>query len=81
VSAKARISYSESGAKENVHMESFNGRFKTENRDLFWEQDDMKSLKKIVDERIRYYNFERCHSALGNIAPMEYFKKKGRGPL
>ena len=31
----ARASYSETGCKGNVHMESFNGRFKQENRDLF----------------------------------------------
>jgi len=29
-------------------MESFNGRFKQENRDLFWDQDDLESLKKVV---------------------------------
>lgn len=77
VKSKARISYSEDGAKENVHMESFIGRFKTENSDLFWDQDDLESLKQVVDERVRYYNYERRHSALGNIAPMEYLNKKG----
>ena len=35
VNSKARLSYSENGAKENVYMESFIGRFKQENRDLF----------------------------------------------
>jgi transposase InsO family protein len=29
---KVRVSYSENGAKGNVHMESFNGRLKSENR-------------------------------------------------
>jgi putative transposase len=32
---KVRVSYSENGAKGNVHMESFNGRFKSENSLLF----------------------------------------------
>jgi len=77
VKSKTRISYSENGAKENVHMESFNGRFKTENGDLFWDQDDLESLKQVVDERVRYYNHERRHSAIGYIAPIEYLKKKG----
>jgi transposase InsO family protein len=75
--SKARVSYSENGCKGNVHMESFNGRFKGENRDLFFEQEDLESLKKVVEARIRYYNFERKHSALGNLSPMKYLKKKG----
>jgi len=72
VKSKARISYSQRGAKENVHMKSFNGHFKQENRNLFWEQEDIESLRNILRERIRYYNFERLNSALGNIAPMKY---------
>jgi len=35
---KVRVSYSDNGAKGNGHMESFNGRVKSENRFLFWEQ-------------------------------------------
>jgi len=35
VKAKARVSYSENGAKGNAVMESFFGRFKTENESLF----------------------------------------------
>ena len=77
VKSKARISYSEKGCKENVHMESFNGRFKVENRDLLFEQRDVESLRRVVEERIRYYNVERKHSALNNLAPMKYLKKKG----
>lgn len=81
VRSHARISYSENGAKGNVHMESFNGRFKVENRDLFWDQKELESLKEVVDERIRYYNFDRRHSALGNLAPMNYLKLKERKTL
>jgi transposase InsO family protein len=78
VKDKVRVSYSEHGAKENVHMESFIGRFKTENRLLFWEQEDLESLEKVVNSRIRYYNFVRRHSALGNKSPIRYLKEKGR---
>jgi len=46
-------------------------------RDLFFEQEDLESLKKVVEARIRYYNFERKHSALGNLSPMKYLKKQG----
>ncbi len=52
---KVRVSYSEDGAKGNVHMESFNGRFKEENRGLFLEGEDFESLERVVEERIRYY--------------------------
>lgn len=77
---KVRISYSENGAKDNVHMESFNGRFKSENRLLFWEQEDLASLEKVVNARIRYYNQIRRHSALGNKSPVKYLKEKGKIP-
>lgn len=72
----ARVSYSENGARGNVYIESFHGRFKEDNRDLFWEQEDLESLRGIVDERIRYYNEKRKHSTLGNRAPMKYLRKK-----
>ncbi|MDH7514241.1 MAG: integrase core domain-containing protein, partial [Clostridiales bacterium] len=68
------------GAKGNVHMEAFNSRFKTENRSLFWEQEDLASLKKVVARRIRYYNHIRRHSALGNKSPVRYLKEKGKIP-
>jgi len=77
---EVRVSYSENGAKGNVHMESFNGRFKSENRLLFWEQEDLGSLKKVVNKRIRYYNFSRRHSALDNKSPIQYLKEKGSIP-
>ena len=77
VKSKTRISYSEDGARKNVYMESFNGRFKEENRILFWEQDDLESLKKVVEERFHYYNYKRKHSALENKPPMTYLKEKG----
>jgi len=77
---KVRVSYSENGAKGNVHMESFNGRLKAENRLLFWEQDDLASLKRVVGHRLRYYNHARRHSALENKSPMRYLKEKGKIP-
>jgi putative transposase len=77
---KVRVSYSENGAKDNVQMESFNGRFKSENRLLFWEQGDLVSLKKVVDQRMRYYNQVRRHSALENKSPIRNLKEKGKIP-
>jgi hypothetical protein len=65
-----RLSYSKNGAKGNVYMESFNSRFKEENRLLFWERKDFALLNKVVDQRIRYYNHVRRHAALGNQSPV-----------
>ncbi len=78
IQGKARVSYSENGAKGNVHMESFNGRFKSENRLLFWEHEDFAALEKVVNDRIRYYNQIRRHSARGNKSPVQYLKTKGQ---
>ena len=73
---KVRVSYSTNGAKGNVQMESFFGRLKKENRLLFFEQKDFKSLEKIVANRIRYYNQYRKHSSLDNKSPLKYLKEK-----
>lgn len=75
-----RVSYSDNGAKGNVHMESFNGKFKTENHVLFWEQENLEALEKVVNNRIRYYNHIRRHSAIGNKSPIKYLKEKGKIP-
>jgi putative transposase len=72
-----RVSYSLTGAKGNVHMESFNGRFKEENHLLFWEQENLNALKKVVAQRMKYYNQVRRHSSLGNRSPITYLKEKG----
>lgn len=72
-----RVSYSLTGAKGNVHMESFNGRFKEENHLLFWEQEDLNALTKVVAQRMTYYNQVRRHSSLGNRSPITYLKEKG----
>lgn len=71
----ARISYALNGAKDNPEMESFNSRFKNENRSLLLEADTFEELKSVVARRIRYYNRERRHSTLGNIAPMVWLRK------
>ena len=80
VKDKVRLSYSEEGAKGNVYMESFISRFKEENRLLLWEQEDFQFLEKVVKARIRYYNFFRRHSALGNKSLLKYLKEKGKFP-
>ena len=76
VEDKVRISYSEDGARDNVYTESFIGRFKSENRLLFWEQDDFEALEEVIKVRVRYFNRVRRHSALGNKSPFEYLNRK-----
>jgi len=58
-------------------LESFIGRLKEENRLLFWEQEDLESLREVVNVRIRYYNRVRRHSELGYKSPIKYLKEKG----
>ena len=37
---------------------------------LFWEAKDICELRRVIAERIDYYNGERMHSALGHQAPL-----------
>jgi putative transposase len=74
------ISFCKNGAKENVHIEAFNGRFKEENRLRFWEQEDLESLRRVIGQRTRYYNQVRRHSVLDNKSPVQYLRKKGKIP-
>jgi putative transposase len=71
-----RLSYSLRGAKGNTEMESWNGRFKLENADLFAEATDLDELEAVVGARIRYYCEMRRHSTLGNIAPRTYVRRR-----
>jgi len=72
VKHRARISYSETGAKGNTSMESFNGRFKGENKNLFYEAANIWELGRLIDQQMEYHNCRRRHSALGYIAPINY---------
>lgn len=71
---KALVSYALRGFKDNPEMESFNGHFKGENRDLFWECQTLEELRRVVNEQMVYYNTKRRHSSIGNIAPLAYLK-------
>jgi putative transposase len=60
---------------DNPEMESWNGRFKTENRQIFNEAQTEEELRHIVIKQIVYYNQKRRHSSLQNISPDNYIKK------
>jgi putative transposase len=70
-----RLSYALRGAKDNPEMESFHSRFKAEGYSLFLDAVTFGDLDGVVDERMRYYNQERRHSALGYVTPMAYVEQ------
>ena len=72
ITHRARISFSENGAKGNTTMESFNSRFKGENESLFHEAANIWELGRLIAQQIEYHNSRRRHSALGNTAPIDY---------
>lgn len=75
VKSGVRLSYALRGARDNTQMESWNGRFKTENVGLFLEADTLEELESIVRSRIKYYTGTRRHSTIGNIAPRTFVRR------
>lgn len=73
---RVQLSYALNGYKDNPEMESFNGRFKTENHSLFLDAASIQELREAVTTQMSYYNTERRHSSLGYLAPLEYIGKK-----
>ena len=76
VKDKAQLSYALNGAKDNPEIESFNGRFKTENRSLILDAQNLNELNNTVEERIEYYNQERRHSSIDYLSPATYLQKR-----
>jgi putative transposase len=70
-----RLSYALDGCRDNPEMESFNSRFKSENRSLLLDATSHADLVRVVGQRIRYYNRRRRHSALGNQAPLAWLAR------
>lgn len=69
-----RLSYALQGARDNPFMESFFGRFKTENRSLLQDAETLEELRQIAAVRIDHYNQRRRHSSLENQAPLSYVR-------
>ena len=72
ITHRARISFSENGAKGNTSMESFNGHFKGENKSLFHDAANVWELERIIDQQMISYNGRRRHATLGYTAPIDY---------
>lgn len=69
IEERAKLSYAEHGAKDNPWIESFWGRFKTENGLLLLEAETLEELTSIIDEKLPYYNGSRRHSSLAYNRP------------
>lgn len=70
-----RLSYTLNGARDNPIMESFIGRFKTENRSLLLDAESLVELCHVVATQMHYYNTERRHSSLEYVAPLTYIER------
>ncbi len=59
---------------DNAYIESFFQDFKTERlkRRVFT---TVEQLRAIISEYMRYHNFERSHSSIGYVTPVEYESK------
>lgn len=69
------LSYSRKATPtDNPEMESFWGRFKTENKQIFHEAQSDQELEELVKRQILYYNQKRRHSSLDNMSPNNYIK-------
>lgn len=75
VQGQVRLASALQGAQDNPEMESFFGRFKTENAALFAEARDLPALRAVVARRIAYYNRRRRHSSLDNRPPWEVLQE------
>lgn len=70
-----RVSYSETGARENPWVESMWGRIKTEIGSLITEAKDLGELEEIMERHMNYYNNQRRHSSIDNQAPIRHLKR------
>ena len=80
IESRARVSYSENGARGNPWIESFWARFKQENASLILEAESLSQLQDVVDSQMWYYNRERRHSGVGNQPPLAYLESEGLRP-
>ena len=67
----ARVSYAQRGARDNPWIESFWGRFETENGELILEAETEEEVRETVAKQLNYYNCKRRHSALDYRRPYE----------
>ena len=59
------------GAKDNPWIESFWGRFKTENNSLIMQAESLAELQDVTGNQMAYYNQDQRHSALNYRTPQQ----------
>lgn len=70
-----KLSYSTPGTPtENPGQESFFGRFKDEWRDEIKELKTFPEVKKFIESKIKYYNYQRLHTSIKNQTPYFFTK-------
>lgn len=70
-----KLSYSTPGTPtENPGQESFFGRFKDEWRDEIKELQSFTEVKKFINQKIKYYNYQRLHTSIKNQTPYFFTK-------
>lgn len=70
-----KLSYSTPGTPtENPGQESFFGRFKDEWRDEIRELKSFPEVKKFIERKIKYYNYQRLHTSINNQTPYIFTK-------
>lgn len=67
----AGISFAMYGARDNPYIESFWGRFKTENHSLIVQAESLDELQDVIQRQMMYYNRDRRHSSLKNHTPRQ----------
>ena len=74
-----KISYSTPGTPtENPGQESFFGRFKDEWREEIKELKSFVEVKKFIESKIKYYNYQRLHTSIKNQTPYFFTKNSLR---
>lgn len=72
---KVKLDFSRPGKPtDNAYIESFNARFRAEFLSQHW-FDSVDSAKKLMQKWMYYYNYERPHSALGDVPPANYISQ------
>lgn len=67
------LSYSTPGTPtENPGQESFFGRLKDECKEEFLEMETFEQLKKLIVQKISYYNDKRLHTSIGLQSPKKF---------
>lgn len=70
-----KLSYSTPGTPtDNPGQESFFGRFKDEWKEEIKELKSFPEVKKFIQSKIKYYNYQRLHTSIQNQIPYFFTK-------